>query len=308
MRHSRPAHNLAAPHTVEPESEPPTAPAQSARLQSDGSTAADSEEATRTDEPLARLRIASRHTLAPDLDTESMAMPADNSSIDDAWASTIPQVSLHATRIVPVAPLRGSLASLVRQNERTDADHLERIENDADLRDRIARGMLVPVPTSGALTINQSLPLDRRYCRPWTAQFLADLARAHVERFHRPLEVSSAVRTVDYQKRLIGVNGNAAAAEGDIVSPHVTGATIDIAKKGLSTREIYWMRGRLLALQDQGKLDVEEEFQQSCFHITVYKSYTAGRNVPRRRHHGVTPVSAPAPATSSDETDNAAGE
>jgi hypothetical protein len=28
-------------------------------------------------------------------------------------------------------------------------------------------------------------------------------------------------------------------------------------------------------LQAAGKIDVEEEFQQSCFHITVYKSYAA---------------------------------
>lgn len=182
----------------------------------------------------------------------------------------------------------------MRQNERTDADNLERIENDADLRDRIARGVLVPVPASSALTINQSLPPDRRYCRPWTARFLADLARAHMTLFHRSLEVSSAVRTVDYQKRLMDVNGNAAAAEGDVVSPHVTGATIDIAKGGLSMREIYWMRGRLLALQKQGKLDVEEEFQQACFHITVYKSYSAGRRVRTTRHHEeASPVSAP---------------
>jgi hypothetical protein len=81
------------------------------------------------------------------------------------------------------------------------------------------------------------------------------------------------------------VNGNAAAAEGEIVSPHVTGATIDITKHGMSAREIYWMRGRLLALQNEGKLDVEEEFQQACFHITVYKSYESAEpeREPQRR-------------------------
>jgi len=81
------------------------------------------------------------------------------------------------------------------------------------------------------------------------------------------------VLTVEYQKRLMGTNGNAAAAEGDIASPHLTGATIDIAKVGLSRKELAWMRGRLLALEGAGKLDVEEEFEQTCFHITVYKSY-----------------------------------
>ena len=81
------------------------------------------------------------------------------------------------------------------------------------------------------------------------------------------------MRTVAYQKQLERVNGNAAAAEGDIASPHLTGATIDIAKQGLSRQEIGWMRAWLLPLEEAGKIDVEEEFQQSCFHITVYKSY-----------------------------------
>jgi len=213
--------------------------------------------------------------------------------------------SLHSPRIIAIAPLRGSHDSLVRQNEKSEADDLERIENDDDLNDRIARGMLVPVPASAALTVNGNLPQNRRYCRSWTAHFLADLARAHQAQFHHPLEVSSAVRTIEYQKRLIEVNGNAAAAEGDVVSPHVTGATIDIAKSGLSQREIYWMRSHLLPLQNAGKIDVEEEFQQACFHITVYKTYVTPRpaHKPNRRADDTPPSPAPdTPQTPSRDT------
>ena len=173
--------------------------------------------------------------------------------------------------------MRGSLTSLERQNEKAEAEGLERIEDEYDLTDRIARKLLVPVPVSASLTVNGNLPEHHRYCRSWTARFLADLARAHAAQFHGPLEVSSAVRTVEYQKRLMAVNGNAAAAEGDIVSPHLTGATIDIAKSGLSRQEIGWMRSWLQPLQAAGKIDVEEEFQQACFHITVYKSYVPPR-------------------------------
>jgi hypothetical protein len=175
------------------------------------------------------------------------------------------------------APLRGSLASLQRQNDRLDAEGLERIENEADLAARIANKLLVPLPASKALTVNASLEENHRYCRPWTAKFLADLARVHEAAFHSPLEVSSAVRTVEYQKRLMETNGNAAPAEGDLVSPHLTGATIDIAKSGLSRGEIAWMRRRLAGLQAVNKIDVEEEFKQACFHITVYKSYAPAR-------------------------------
>jgi hypothetical protein len=41
----------------------------------------------------------------------------------------------------------------------------------------------------------------------------------------------------------------------------------------MSRQEIGWVRAWLLPLQAAGKLDVEEEFQQACFHITVYKTY-----------------------------------
>jgi hypothetical protein len=172
-------------------------------------------------------------------------------------------------------PMRGSLISLERQNDMATAEGLERIENEDDLSDRIANRELVPVPVSSALTVNGNLPEHHRYCRPWTAVFLENLARAHATQFHAPLEVSSAVRTVEYQKHLMAVNGNAAAAVGDVVSPHLTGATIDIAKSGMGRQEIGWMRSWLLPLQAAGMIDVEEEFQQACFHITVYKNYLA---------------------------------
>ena len=170
-------------------------------------------------------------------------------------------------------PLKGSLESLERQNERNDAEGLERILDENDLRDRIAEKLLVPLPVSSALTVDPSLPAMHRYCRPWTATFLSDLSRAHAGRFFDPLEVTSAVRPASYQKQLRLVNGNATAAEGDVASPHETGATIDIAKNGMSRAEIAWMRSHLLALELAGKIDVEEEFRQPCFHITVYTSY-----------------------------------
>ncbi len=197
---------------------------------------------------------------------------------------TVRAASLHRRRPAPMPPpLLGSLESLERQNQRVDADGLERILDNDDLNHRIAQKLLVPVPVSPALAINQDLPPNHRYCRPWTARFLLNLARAHAARFGRPLEVSSAVRTVDYQKQLMLTNGNAAAAEGDIVSPHIFGASVDVAKGTMARQEIGWIRSWLLPLQLAGKIDVEEEFQQACFHIAVYKDYMpAYHPAPRR--------------------------
>ena len=87
------------------------------------------------------------------------------------------------------------------------------------------------------------------------------------------MKVDSAVRTVEFQQRLTRRNANAAPSSGDTASPHLTGQAVDIAKRGLTITEIAWMRAYLQPLIDQGKIDVEEEFQQACFHISVYRSF-----------------------------------
>jgi len=185
---------------------------------------------------------------------------------------------LRSARLVIPAPLRGSHESLVHQNQMAEAEGLERILDDSDLNNRIAAGSLVPVPVSSSLHINSDLPGNRRYCRPWTARFLTDLSRAHAAKFAGSmLEVTSAVRTVEYQRHLRLVNGNAAAADGDVASPHLTGGTIDIGKNGLSSREIGWIRAWLIPLEQKGLIDVEEEFKQACFHISVYRKYAEAR-------------------------------
>jgi hypothetical protein len=176
-------------------------------------------------------------------------------------------------RLITPRPLYGSHEILLHQNEMADHDGLNRVRDDADLVDLLREKKLVAIPTNEMLLVDQRLPDNRRYSRPWTAEFLAVLSHDYYASFHQPLFVTSAVRTVAVQERLLRTNGNAAPAGGDTASPHLTGQAVDIAKHGLSPLEIAWMRTYLSPLIDQGKIDVEEEFQQSCFHISVYKNY-----------------------------------
>jgi hypothetical protein len=220
-------------------------------------------------------------------------------SVEEAAATPVILPSLYNKRgrlIVP-PPLKGSREILVRQNQVADRDGLDRIRNDENLLDMRSKRLLVSLPESNALQIDERLPVNRRYCRPWVAQFLATLARAHYAHFHSALQVNSAVRTVEFQQRLVRINGNAAPAEGDTASPHLTGQAIDIAKHGLSLTEIAWLRGYLLPLVQEGKVDVEEEFQQSCFHISVYRKYlppatTPSHNPATSRHNETTALAA----------------
>jgi hypothetical protein len=200
----------------------------------------------------------------------------DEDTDDDSESASLnlPEQPLAAMNL---PPLRGSHESLVRQNERAEQDGLLRVKDDADLQALRREGSLVALPQLASMRVDSRLPANRRYCRVWTGHFLSDLARVHYERFHKPLQINSAVRTIEYQRHLLHINGNAAPAEGDVASPHLTGEAVDIAKKGLTPSEVAWMRAYLLPLQTAGKIDVEEEFKQSCFHISVYKTYVISR-------------------------------
>jgi hypothetical protein len=220
-------------------------------------------------------------------------------SVEEAASTPVILPTLYNKRgrlIVP-PPLKGSHDILVHQNQVADHDGLDRIQSDEDLLNMRSERLLVSLPATSALQVDERLPLNRRYCRPWTAQFLATLARAHYAHFHTPLQVNSAVRTVEFQQHLLHVNGNAAPAEGDTASPHLTGQAVDIAKHGLSLTEIAWLRGYLLPLVQEGKVDVEEEFQQACFHISVYKKYLPpatplSRDPATSHHSGTTALAA----------------
>lgn len=214
---------------------------------------------------------------SPMADTDSLA-PLSTS--DMAQAAVQPHVFPMYTRsghlIVP-APLRGSREILVHQNEMADAAGLERIQNDDQL-DRLRDShRLVQLASTSSLRVNPELPENRRAARPWTAKFAGDIARAYYARFGQPLELNSAVRTISYQLRLQRVNGNAADVAGETASPHLTGQAVDFGKRGMSMAEIAWMRMYLTPLMQAGMIDVEEEFQQSCFHISVYRSYPGAR-------------------------------
>jgi hypothetical protein len=202
-----------------------------------------------------------------------------NPNTANAANRDVPFFQASVPSYMPVA-LRGSHEVLVHQNIIADVEGLSRIQNDEQLSAMVHSGDLVALPASSMLVIDSRLPMNRRYCRRWVANFLSDLSRAHESIFGHPLNLTSAVRTVEFQRHLAHYNGNAAPAYGDTASPHLTGQAIDLGKKGMSLREIAWMRTVLGQLQAAGKLDVEEEFEQACFHISVYKTYSPHVTLP----------------------------
>lgn len=229
-------------------------------------------------------------TLLLSMATVNIPSPATQPSAKPQLVTKKTKHRKHYRRVVFHSPLKGTKESLMRQNQRVLVeDDLERIQDDAELELLTRTSRLVALPEGKAVRFAAHLSPDRRYCRPWTARFLMEFANANYAKWRGPLQVNSAVRTVEYQQWLRRRNRNAADLEGETASPHLTGATIDISKRWMSRSQLKWMRDYLLALQTAGVIDVEEEFRQRVFHITVYKAYDLNR---------VAQEAAPAPASS----------
>jgi len=186
----------------------------------------------------------------------------------------------HRARVRRVAwnpVLSGSMDSMVRQNEEIDRLQLPRIADNDQLLELERTQELIPIQESRALRINPSLQADKKYCRPWCNQFLQDMSEAYFKEFHAPLQVNSAVRTMEQQQKLRRSNRNAAPEVGEHASSHLAGITVDLAKRGLTRAQHAWIETYLKNLRDQGLVEAAEERRQACFHVMVSDRYTEWR-------------------------------
>jgi Family of unknown function (DUF5715) len=167
--------------------------------------------------------------------------------------------------------------SLLLQNEEINRLNLPRIYDDKQLEKLKASGDLVPITTSEALRIQPSLDPARRYCRPWTMEFLEDLSTAYYKEFHQQIQVNSAVRTVLMQKNLRRYNRNAAPEQGETASSHLAGLTVDLQRRGMNKTQVTWIEDYFKPLKELGLIEPEEERRQWCFHVMVAGSYTEYR-------------------------------
>jgi Family of unknown function (DUF5715) len=172
---------------------------------------------------------------------------------------------------------RPSHESLLIQNAEIDRLELPRIQDDNELEELKESGALQPIVPNEALRFDPRLDPSRRYCRPWTRDFVQDIAQAYYHRFHQQIQVNSAVRTVKVQKKLRRHNRNAAPAEGDTASSHLAGLTVDLQRRGMSQEEIHWMQRYLFYMKSLGLVEPEEERHQWVFHIMVSGRYADWR-------------------------------
>ncbi|KND47624.1 MAG: hypothetical protein AB201_01675 [Parcubacteria bacterium C7867-006] len=168
--------------------------------------------------------------------------------------------------------LVGSTVSQHKQNDHAEEEGLPQIRNDEELNTLKESGALVPIP--GTVRVDYRLEDKWRWCLPQTSFFLGDIGLEFQEVFGKRLQINSAVRTTLRQIELQKTNNNAVPVTGRRRSSHLTGATVDIAKIGLTKDELEWVRLKLLSLEDEEKLEATEEHDQLVFHVMIFQSYT----------------------------------
>ena len=184
----------------------------------------------------------------------------------------------HRFRRIAWNPLfRPSRDSLLRQNEEIDRLDLPRIADDEELEQLKAQEDLVPIFASEFLRFDPRLDPARRYCRLWAREFVEDLSEAYYREFHSQIQVNSAVRTVKIQHKLRRHNRNAAPEYGETASSHLAGITLDLQRRGMSKKQVKFMRAYLFYLKALGLVEPEEERRQWVFHVMVSDRYSDWR-------------------------------
>lgn len=168
-----------------------------------------------------------------------------------------------------LAELKGSRASLARQNKVVDHYNLERIKSKTDLNSFIRRGILVSIPEHHYYEL--ALENEFRFARPWVKKFLEDFSKEFFIKFGKPLKVTSLVRTRPDQLRLSAQGiSDADGKSWYRQSSHLTGSALDISKRPMSKEEVNWICERFLSLKLKGVLEAVHEPHQNHFHIMVF--------------------------------------
>jgi len=197
------------------------------------------------------------------------------------FLTLVPLLVLALAASAHAAPsLRANSQSQAIQNRLADQDHLSRMKDNAMVQRWTRLQLLVPVKEKTRDYYLHAVPSGNRFLRPWAYLLLQRLAKQFRARFGSPLRVTSLLRTVSYQRSLSRRNANAAAATGSKASVHLTGACMDISKKGMTRSQQSWVRNVLYSLRQKGYLYAIEEYRQPVFHVLVqrrYKDYVAQR-------------------------------
>ena len=154
------------------------------------------------------------------------------------------------------ATLKGSPASMVRQNRVAKANDFSFLRTPAQVERFVEEGYLVPIESNGSLKVNGGVSYP--VARPEMKIFLERLAAQYEEGCGEDLVVTSLVRPTSEQPR-----------NSHPLSVHPAGMAADLRISSNQTcRE--WLESALLALESRELLDVTRERYPPHYHVALY--------------------------------------
>lgn len=168
--------------------------------------------------------------------------------------------------------LRGSQASMERQNGQAVRHDFTFLSNSAHVSRFVDLGLLVPLGGNANYELNRvSFP----YARPEVRTFVQRLSRQYRRACGEKLVVTSLTRPTTRQPR-----------NSSDLSVHPTGMAVDLRRSN-SRACRSWLEDVLLSLERGGVLEATRERRPPHYHVALfpqqYSQYVAGRMVDERR-------------------------
>lgn len=163
---------------------------------------------------------------------------------------------------VRAGELRGSPTSMVNQHAVAERERLEFLHTRRGIEELVARGELVPIEGNADFVVDAQVP--HRFARPEILTFLERLGAQYRAATGHPLVVTSLVRASAEQP-----------PNAHRLSVHPAGMAVDF-RVPANARHRAWLERTLLALEDEGVLDVTRERRPPHYHVAVFPAeYTA---------------------------------
>ncbi|HEX7119859.1 MAG TPA: DUF5715 family protein [Longimicrobiales bacterium] len=162
---------------------------------------------------------------------------------------------LAASSVAEAQSLRGSSASLSRQNRQARLHDYSYLDRPSEVRRFVAEGLLVPVEDNAVLKFRQ---VSYPYTRPEVKLFLERLAEQYFDACGEPLIVTSLIRPNAAQPR------NASDR-----SVHPTGMAADL-RRTTNRRCRQWLENKLLFLEARGVLEATYERRPPHYHVALF--------------------------------------
>lgn len=150
--------------------------------------------------------------------------------------------------------LRGSRASMLRQNGIAKSEAYSFLRTPAQVRSYVEQGNLVPLPGSDDYAVIAGYPFARPVVRSFIERLSADYRAACGER----LVVTSLTRPATRQP-----------SNASPLSVHPAGMAVDLRVSARSECRSWLMR-ELLALEERGVIDATLEHRPPHFHVAVF--------------------------------------